>query len=400
MGKTSKRLNAKRLLSSAEGLPDEAIGEPPTDAELWSGNAATSLAPMLAAGNPVESLFIAVAGHIKPGGRYETQRAAFSPAWLEFEDLFAAAVGKRRQLRMSARGRSGAELVKGSGGLDGTVTPPAAYGSDCDVSDGEVDQCAVDITPPKLSTPLVPFTSPELTEEQLKKDEQRKEVAMLETMIQDAQQKYESTIRQHLNKIQKDAVDLDSSQFPQLYANVRQWQDQLEPVLKDAEARPNFNMYNYSTKLLSKMSDLKKNDGETKTIPFSRLVHGQPKWEVCRRFLTALNLTNHGNTDIVYDGEEQRVNKFGVKLINSEAKQISFEDEEQPEMAALPPSGRPKKAVKKAVEPPADDGTQEEALAALGAAVGGGFVKRLRKGGADAVARAAASMEEAAAAGG
>merc|ERR1719277_1915488 len=122
-------------------------------------------------------------------------------------------------------------------------------------------------------------------------------------MIQDAQQKYEATIRQHLHATQKDSIDADSRRFPELYANVRKWQDQLEPVLKEFASRPEFDIASYSTKFVVKMQDIKPDlDGEGQVISFARLVRGQPRWEVCRRFLTCLLLTNEGNTDIVYDG--------------------------------------------------------------------------------------------------
>merc|ERR1719471_1491738 len=102
-------------------------------------------------------------------------------------------------------------------------------------------------------------------------------------MIEDAQHKYESTIRQHLQTMQKDAVDTDNRKFPQLYANVRRWQDQLEPVLKTFESRPEFNIHDYSQKFLDKISSLHGQEPEEdltgKIIKFSRLVHGQPRWE-------------------------------------------------------------------------------------------------------------------------
>merc|ERR1740121_2527339 len=147
-------------------------------------------------------------------------------------------------------------------------------------------------------------------------------------MIQDAQSTYEATVREHLQALQKDGEGSDK-RFPQLYANVKRWQDQLEPVLKEFESRPEFNIHEYSTKFLSKMTNIQKGAAdEAMPIPFSRLVYGQPRWEVCRRFLTCLILTNHGNTDILYDGEEERLNGFRVKLLKAEKKMISLEGED------------------------------------------------------------------------
>merc|ERR1712046_493180 len=69
---------------------------------------------------------------------------------------------------------------------------------------------------------------------------------------------------------------------------------------------------------------------QSMTIPFSRLVHGQPRWEVCRRFLTCLILTNQGNTDIVFDNESERINNFNVKLLEAKVKHLSLYGEEEP----------------------------------------------------------------------
>lgn len=336
VGCTSRRVNAKKLLMNAEGLPDATSfggdqGLP--DAELWhcpgEARSAASMAPMLAAGNPVESLFLAVAGHLRTGGRYETQRAGFSAAWLEFEDLFTAAATKRRHLRSSLK------------------RPGAAHASDDEASDTEVvpQDCGVAATPKRFATPahdthLAMTPLRDLSDEQLRQQEQRKEVAMLETMIEDAQLKYESTIRQHLAAMQKDGIEADDRRFPQLYANVKRWQDQLEPVLKEFETRPDFNIHEYSNKFLSKMVSIQKGGGEDDIIiPFSRLVYGQPRYEVCRRFLTCLLLTNQGNTDLIYETEEERLNKFKVKMLKAEKRMISMDGEEaaggaQP--AALP----------------------------------------------------------------
>ncbi|CAK0908687.1 unnamed protein product, partial [Prorocentrum cordatum] len=195
VGRTCRRLNEKKLLLSADGLPDLGLGEVLSDDALWSGPSAESAAPLLLAGHPVESLFLAVAGRLKSGGRFEVQRAGFSGAWLEFEDLFVAARAKRRRLR-----RAGAQRCPGAGGAPAT---PPGQGAGGDASDDEAG------LPPHMpdhvmSTPLredacgapgVPFDDA--------LQEKRQQVAELENMIQDAQQKYEATIRQHLHSMHK-----------------------------------------------------------------------------------------------------------------------------------------------------------------------------------------------------
>merc|ERR1712190_10913 len=178
-----------------------------------------------------------------------------------------------------------------------------------------------------------------------KDDEQRKEVAMLENMIQDAQAKYESTIRQHLQLMQSGSTDADSRKFPELYANVRKWQEQLEPVLKEFESRPEFDIDIYGTKLLAKLSSMDKTEEmDGLIVPFAHLVNGHKRWEICRRFLTTLMLTNQGNTDILYQTEEERLNKFKIQVLDAEKKRIAL-DVDDPAVATkvAPLTGRTKK---------------------------------------------------------
>jgi len=186
-------------------------------------------------------------------------------------------------------------------------------------------------------------------------DEQRREVAQLETMIQDAQHQYEATVRHHLQKMQKDSLDGDSKKFPALYANVRRWQDQLEPVLREFESRPDFHIHDYSKTILDRLVAGQQGN-ESARILFENLVQGVPRYEVCRRFLTTLFLTNSGNTDIHFEGEAERINGFSVSVLKAEKEWISFEGEgtaaEQDMQAAKGAKeaklGRQKKVVKDA----------------------------------------------------
>merc|ERR1719253_525302 len=76
----------------------------------------------------------------------------------------------------------------------------------------------VAVTPRKSAAPagdaLTPLPPDGPTEEELRQEEQRREVAELETMIHEAQLKYESTVRSHLQTMQKDATGGDDRKFP------------------------------------------------------------------------------------------------------------------------------------------------------------------------------------------
>merc|ERR1719235_2873073 len=152
--------------------------------------------------------------------------------------------------------------------------------------------------------------------------EQRKEVARLEAEIESAQRKYEATIREHLERNNRLVIDNNMKRMPELYANVRAWQDMLEPVLKEQHKRPDFDIFNYGQDMLISMGP----EGG-KPVPFSLLCQGVPRWEVCRRFLTILVLTNHGNTDIVVHCDQDRMNNFALQLINAKKDLPSLQDD-------------------------------------------------------------------------
>lgn len=368
VGKCGKRISqANLILGGIESLPDLHACEPLPDEELWKGGAAAAAAPMLAGGHPVEALFLTVAGHLRPVGRYEAQRAGFSAAWLEMEDLFVANVSKRRAAKMKRR-----QQQRAAAGEDGGAEDPAVMGDGAYVIADEMDAEAEAVAEADalaeaedLGAPMTPLkdcdegpgdatpdrtprkNEEQLSEEKLRYQEQRKEAAELENMIEDAQRAYEMTVRHHLNKMHLDQFDAESKTMPDLYANVRRWQEQLEPVLKEYGDRSEFDVYEYSHKLLGLMDDTLKARGQNKkegVVSFKDLVSGQPRWEICRRFLTCLLLTNSGNTDIVYGSDAERLNMFSLKLLSSNKKMISLEALEEEAENQRPPSQKKKAA--------------------------------------------------------
>eukprot|EP00929_Paragymnodinium_shiwhaense_P118410 TRINITY_DN90331_c0_g1_i1.p1 TRINITY_DN90331_c0_g1~~TRINITY_DN90331_c0_g1_i1.p1 ORF type:complete len:714 (+),score=182.42 TRINITY_DN90331_c0_g1_i1:134-2275(+) len=352
-GPTSKRIANKRLLIGGNGFDEssETIAElaAKSDEGMWGlrigGADACEIDPAKLIDHPVESLFLKVAGKLRSSGlQTETRRCGFSPIWLEFEDLFLAAASKRRSAKLQQRLQPSklavAAFALNADGAADTADPADGSGSEDEdvVAFGSPRRRSVDrplgadsplpVAQAVPSQPLVGTSS-----EPTSQDEQRRlEVAELENMIQEAQLKYESTIRAHLKNLNKDSVGDGQQSFPQLYANVRRWQEQLEPVLKECESHPEFDIHRYSTKMLSKICDMEKKPAKRKqdqeVISFDRLARGQPRWEVCRRFLTCLLLTNAGNTDIVYEDDSARINGFGVQLLEREKLLMSFEDAE------------------------------------------------------------------------
>jgi len=191
------------------------------------------------------------------------------------------------------------------------------------------------------------------TEVDLRMVEQRKEVARLEGAIQAAQCKYEATIREYLERTNRTLMDNNLKNMPELYANVRKWQDMLEPVLKEQHKRPDFDIFNYGQSMLVAMGP----EGGT-PVPFSVLCQGLPRWEVCRRFLTMLVLTNHGNTDIVVHKEQDRLNSFALQLINAKKDLPSLQDDPDEDKKKLKDAKSNKKGSKPLAEI-ADQTSQE-----------------------------------------
>jgi hypothetical protein len=125
--------------------------------------------------------------------------------------------------------------------------------------------------------------------------------------------------------------------LPELYANIRKWQDNLEPLLEEQSSHPVFDLDDYLVSIIGKLkeaapvvvpaeeedessaaiSEFLKNAGvedmsdddmhedvqtslqkKGQISSFESLVKGEPKWNVCRLFLSTLILTNNGNVEI------------------------------------------------------------------------------------------------------
>jgi hypothetical protein len=122
--------------------------------------------------------------------------------------------------------------------------------------------------------------------------------------------------------------------IPELYANIRKWQDNLEPLLEEQTSRPTFDLDDYLVSIIDKLKsssnsiveedssaisdflksvgaddengDLSPRAGSTQISSFEQLVKGEPKWNVCRLFLSTLILTNNGNVEIFNNDEPER----------------------------------------------------------------------------------------------
>ena len=186
---------------------------------------------------------------------------------------------------------------------------------------------------------------------------ERERTALLEKVLESSKRDYDELMRKNLFEMNSGgsgedhplprtdvtaiAVASTSSlqeKIPELYANIRKWQDNLEPLLEEQSARPVFDLDDYLVSIIGKlkdsapavaptvedqqsaiseflkntgldeddiaMSDEDESPGSRKKkekgpiSSFESLVKGEPKWNVCRLFLSTLILTNNGNVEI------------------------------------------------------------------------------------------------------
>ena len=113
----------------------------------------------------------------------------------------------------------------------------------------------------------------------------------------------------------------------------------MEPVLRDQELAPPFDIHQYSDKILLQFDELSiqrsqqqrlqansedllsnplKQFSNANIVQFEEAVMGKPREEVCRAFLACLQLANLGNILVVPPGQETT---FGVQVITTAKKQ-------------------------------------------------------------------------------
>ena len=172
---------------------------------------------------------------------------------------------------------------------------------------------------------------PVRTKEEKNTQMERERTAMLEKVLESTKRDYDEFMRKHMQSHQGGdeggviaaASSSAADKIPELYLTIRKWQDNLEPLLEEQNAHPAFDLDDYLVSIIDKLKvegetggdvaiseflknagldDFSDNEDEeilTGSSSFDDLVKGQPKWNVCRLFLSTLILTNNGNIDIV-----------------------------------------------------------------------------------------------------
>jgi len=83
-----------------------------------------------------------------------------------------------------------------------------------------------------------------------------------------------------------------------LTQRVSAWHNMIGPKLEAVEQRKNFDIHEYGSKILRELPERETEGGEGVFKPFTNIVGGLKREEVCRFFLSSLMLANTGNVEI------------------------------------------------------------------------------------------------------
>ncbi len=110
---------------------------------------------------------------------------------------------------------------------------------------------------------------------------------------------------------------------------MNEWTSRLEPLLRDQESAPAYDIHAYSDNMLVQFDQISKSqhhanastkndDSDSDVIHFDEIVIGKPSAEVCRNFLACLQLANLGNVEVVPPrNHDDLLEVFGVRLVTT-----------------------------------------------------------------------------------
>ena len=102
---------------------------------------------------------------------------------------------------------------------------------------------------------------------------------------------YEDLCKQHVEAYLQSAAQYLTSSV--LSRRVLEWQERLMPILEEEERHQVFDIQHYGRTILHTIDETeKKAEEDQKQLKFEDAVKGQPKYEVCRMFLAALQLVS------------------------------------------------------------------------------------------------------------
>ncbi|XP_014671653.1 PREDICTED: condensin-2 complex subunit H2-like [Priapulus caudatus] len=87
----------------------------------------------------------------------------------------------------------------------------------------------------------------------------------------------------------------------ELAKRVSQWEEKILPVLEQEETRGSFDIHKHGSLILDSFSHTP--SAKVKKVPFKQIVSGKSTYDVCRYFLSALQLANSHNIEISQDAQ-------------------------------------------------------------------------------------------------
>jgi hypothetical protein len=110
------------------------------------------------------------------------------------------------------------------------------------------------------------------------------------------QESYEELCRRYVENYMSRAASF--ARQTDVSRRVATWTERIEPMLDEQTQRKAFDIHAESQQILDTASGIDP-QRERDSLPFGELCAGAPKWDVCRRFVAALQLVNHKNLEIV-----------------------------------------------------------------------------------------------------
>lgn len=178
-------------------------------------------------------------------------------------------------------------------------------------------------------------------------DSLRKQICETKQNVEREQMGYARDVQSRLEAMTRQS----HGALTDIFHNVRAWDEELQPVLKEELNRKTFNFENYCKDQMESLAEM-----EEEYVGFDKLTQDVPRHEVCRRFLTSLVLCNIGNVEILKPNEFKS-NEFSLKLINNLRNLPALDDG-----GAIPKHQKP--APTKSGSKPKAAAAEEEAVSA------------------------------------
>ncbi|NXM31456.1 CNDH2 protein, partial [Oxyruncus cristatus] len=136
---------------------------------------------------------------------------------------------------------------------------------------------------------------------------------------------YEELVRRNVELFM--ASSQKFAQETELSQHIRHWEERIEPLLQEQEARAPFDVRGYGLALMGRCGGL----GHWRS--FASLVAGQPPFEVCRYLLASLQLANDGVVELAQDeGLEAALDTARLRLLTLQPAHERFQGFQLPSL--------------------------------------------------------------------